>query len=246
MNPVNPFEVFTNPNYVKESEKALIGMFSDRIKESFLKKMRIQIWQEHPEFLSFFNFAMTHEDMAAGTLDHNMDFELCRNITAIHRFNCIGLTDYERAQEEKSVGYQMQLQEQVMDQIRIRNYASVFFRKKQIFVGEDWAFFPLTYKLFALTVKANEMLSSYNRPYRHLLIGLFNKLLASLSLIEDGLLDNAYPLARGVLEIYFRFLILIDHPEAMAKHDRFASYEIEKTATLEDPQSVSNRISVSY
>ena len=237
MNPVNPFEIFTNPNYIKESEEALIGMFSNRIKESFLKKMRMQIWRDHPEFISYFNFTMTHEDMAAGTLDHNMDFELCRNITSIHRFNCIGLSDHERAQEEKSAGYQAQLGEQAMDQIRIRNYASVFFRKKQIFVGEDWAFFPPSYKLFAICIKANEILGSYQGQYRHLLIGLFNKILASLALIEDGLLDNVYPLARGVVEIYFRFLVLIDHPEALSKHDRFAAYEVEKTATLEDPQA---------
>lgn len=228
---IDPFDIFTNPNHIKETQNALIKMFSPYIKESFLKQMLNLILSEHPEILRHFDFSMSHESIVSGISDNAFEYELCRNIVAIHRFNCIGLSDSERVLEEKEDGYKSQLSYQVLDQIKLRNYASVFFRRKRFVLGEDWAFYPLNFKLFAICIKANEILrEKYKGPYFALLSNLFNKILCALTIIEDNFMDNAYPIARGAIEIYLKFLVLLDYPQAVEKHDRFMQYEIEKTA----------------
>ena len=46
-------------------------------------------------------------------------------------------------------------------------------------------------------------------------VNIFNKSLAALALIEDNLLDSAYPICRGVIELYIKLLSLVDYPDAL-------------------------------
>ena len=83
-------------------------------------------------------------------------------------------------------------------------------RKKQIIMGDEFLYFPLPYKLFVVSVNAllilNRDTKGGNLKYMYNLI--FNKSLAALSLIEGNYLDNAYPICRLIIELYFKLLII--------------------------------------
>ena len=236
---VNPFEALTNPNFAKESEVALIGMFSSRIKSSFLKKILNRTLTEHIEILNFFKFGLSHEELAAGTVDSNVDYEVCRNIVAIHRFNCIGLKDQQRSANESSDVYCNKLIGQVITHIRIRAYASMFFRKKRITVEEDYIFYPPAYKLFAICNRARQILLDYKEDDITFLAEIFGKIMSALILIEDGFLANAYPMARAAIEIYLKWLCLSEEPQAKNKYIKLNEFQVQKyCADGENPQGL--------
>lgn len=54
--------------------------------------------------------------------------------------------------------------------------------------------------------------------------------MAALALIEDNLLDSAYPICRGVIELYIKLLTLVDYPEALELHNKLIDIEVMKTA----------------
>ena len=235
MGAINPFDIFSNPNFVKDSETALFKLFSSRIKESFLKGVRARIYQEHPEIVNLYDLQLTHEKMLIHSNYGLTDYELCRHIVAIHRSNCIGLKPEQRTAKERSDEYKKQLSDAVYYQLQIRDYAAAFYRNRPIIDGEDWLFYPIPYKLFALCIKANEILQTYTGEYKGLLTNIFNKAIGALILIEDNLLDSAYPIARGVIELYFKFLVLVLRPEAIQLSNQLASLEIEKGAHNGEP-----------
>lgn len=61
---------------------------------------------------------------------------------------------------------------------------------------------------------------------------IVNKGLAALSLLEDNFLDNAYPICRGIIELYVQFLLLVNKPEAISTYDKFAKYDLENRVYL--------------
>lgn len=218
------------PQSIKEAEKAVLKLFTNRIKESFLREMKYKMYREHPDFLNMFDLKYDHVKNATGTEDWGFDYELYRNIVGIHRFNTIGKTQEERVAMEKSDAYKKELADAVYEHIRLRGFTSPFFRKRQFVQGDEFIYFPIPYKLFVMCIRALGILDTFNDPFREFYVNIFNKSLAALALIEDNLLDSAYPICRGVIEIYIKLLALIDNPQALNLHNKLIDLEIMKTA----------------
>lgn len=215
---------------LKETDKRMAKIFSNRIKESFLREMRYKVYQYHPDFISLFNIKIDLLENATGTSDNQWDYEVMRNIVGIHRFNTIGKTTDERVAMEKSDSYKKELADAVYEHLKIRNYTSMYFRKRQFILGDEFIYFPVPYKLFAICMRSAQILQEYKDPYQLFYINIVNKSLAALALIEDNLLDSAYPICRGVIELYIKLLTLVDYPEALELHNKLIDIEVMKTA----------------
>ena len=215
---------------IRETDKALAKIFSNRVKESFLREMRHKVYQYHPDFLMLFDIRFDMIQNAMGTQDNQWDYEVLRNIVGIHRFNTIGKTVSERTSMEKSDSYKKELADAVYEHLKLRNYASPYLRKRQFVEGDEFIYFPVPYKLFVVCMKGLQILNDFKDPYREFYVNIFNKSLAALALIEDNLLDSAYPICRGVIELYIKLLSLVDYPDALEMHNNLVRLEYIKTA----------------
>ena len=215
---------------LRETDKALAKTFSNRIKESFLREMRHKVYQYHPDFLMLFDIRFDMIQNAMGTQDNQWDYEVLRNIVGIHRFNTIGKSVEERVAMEKSDSYKKELADAVYEHLQLRNYASPYLRKRQFVQGDEFIYFPVPYKLFVLCMRGLQILQDFKDPYQEFYVNIFNKSLAALALIEDNLLDSAYPICRGVIELYIKLISLIDYPDALEMHNKLVQLEYIKTA----------------
>lgn len=161
-----------------------------------------------------------------------VDYDICRHITGIHRSNLIFETTDRRKQLESDADYQKELVRKVINQIKLRRYGSVYFRQHPIMHGESFLFFPVPYYLFVLCVRMLEIPSTEKARQIScfpIITTIVNKGLAALSLLEDNFLDNAYPIYRGVIELYFQFLILDINPEALSSYNKFSEFDFNKS-----------------
>ena len=234
---MNKFFDFDSSQYrrrVKDGEKQVFSLFTKRIKESFLKEMKFRVMNRHPDFIYLFNISLDFAQNYTGNQDYYYEYEILRNIVGIHRSNTIGKTTKERVEMEKSEEYRNKLADSVYEHLKLRGFTSVFFRRRQFIDGDEFIFFPVPYKLFAICIRGLGLLQNYNGQYRNLYVHIFNKSMAALNLIEDNLLDSAFPICRGIVELYIKFIILFDNPNALEFHNKLVTLEIEKTANCGD------------
>ena len=161
-----------------------------------------------------------------------VDYDICRHIVGIHRSKLIFETIDKRKQLEGSSDYQKELVREVINQIKLRRYGSVNFRQHPIMSGESFIFFPVPYYLFVLCVRMLEILNTEKArqlPCFSIITTIVNKGLAALSLLEDNFLDNAYPICRGVIELYVQLLLLGNKPEAISSYNEFAKFDLDKS-----------------
>ena len=220
----------------KEGEKAVLKIFTNRIKESFLRDTIRRFYETYPNVFEFFDIRYDYVQNFTGTSDMNFSYEIMRNIVSVHRFNTVGKTVQERVAMEQSNKYKQELCAQVYEQIRLRDHTSTYFRKRQFIQGDEFIYFPVPYKLFAICIEGLTILQTYESPYRQILINIFNKSLAALALLEDNLMDSVYPICRGVIELYIKYLTLLDFPEVLEYHNTFVRLELEKTVSSEMPE----------
>ena len=214
----------------RDTDRKMAKIFSGRIKESFLREMKYKVQQYHPDFIKYFNLSLDRLLDATGNQDDMFDYEIMRNIVGIHRFNTIGKQQSERVAMENSDAYKRELADAVYEHLQLRSYTSFYFRRRQFVAGDEFIYFPVPYKLFAICIRGLQILNDYHDSYREFYVNIFNKSLAALALIEDNLLDSAYPICRGVIELYIKLLVLIDFPEALKMHNDLVHLEYIKTA----------------
>lgn len=221
----NEIEVMVN-----QMINSLKSYFSPRIKESFLAKMIRKLISKDYSAIQYFNINTSFDEFMTGVTNHTALYEISRNIVSIHKSNTIGLKPEEIGQLQYSDKYANELAEQVVVQLSIRNYAGIFFRNRQMVAGEEFIFYPVAYKLFALCTKTSETLYKIKKDYYYpLFVNVINKSMAALSLIEDNFLDSAYPICRALLEVLIKLLVISDCPDAAKEHFEFLGYSIDKT-----------------
>ena len=161
----------------KENEQSLRRIFDKKIKQSFLIDMLHRVTDTMgADVTKYYDLSINNDKIISGDMG-GLEYEICRTIVGLHRSNSIFLDDSRRTSNEKSDDYKKQLTEQVMEHIKLRYFASDLFRKKQIVKGDDFLFYPVPYKLFALCVYALELLSekSNNEPLSWFYVNIFNK-----------------------------------------------------------------------
>ena len=228
----------------KENDQALRKIFDSKIKQNFLIDVMHKVKNEVGLDISkYYDLSLSVENMVTGN-SAAVDFDICRMIVGIHRSNCIFIDDSKRTSMEKDENYKRQLVNEVINHIKIRYYASDYFRKKQIILGDEFLYFPILYKLFALCTKALLILNkeSNGEVLSHFYVLIFNKALASLTLIEDNFLDNAYPICRVIIELYIKLLLIEVYPNLLEEHNKFSDYDMLKTCCGKDyPEEFENK-----
>ena len=96
--------------------------------------------------------------------------------------------------------------------------------------GDKFLFFPIGYDMFVITSYLYLLLDTDSAVKEHQLYHFYASMLAEsisiLSLIENGLLLQAYPQARNLIELYFKYEVLFGKPEALDEYYTFCDYEI--------------------
>ena len=216
---------------IRETNKRLRSLFSGKIKGTFLIEMKHRVLTLlGSEISKYYNLEISDKELA--TMNFDMpDFDICRHIVGLHRSNLIFATENERLEKERNLQYKNELAKTVVENIKLRSYGSIYFRKQPIMRGDNFIYFHLPYDLFVVSIRTNELLSSYkkNDLYHHFGSTITNKSLAALTLLEDGFLDNAYPLCRGIIEQYAKFLLLLLCPNAIGNYFKFSAFELDKS-----------------
>lgn len=212
---------------VHENDKALRNVFGKYIKGNFLIEMKHFIMDNNPDLYNYYDLSMTTEKMVSGS-DDFADYDVCRMIVGCHSSNTIFLGEEQRRKLEKDTDYKIKLKRNVLENISVRRYGSVFFRKTPIIQGDSFIFYNVPYWLFVVSMKINEMLAKKVDNY-HLYASISNKSLAALSLLEDNFLDNAYPICRSLIELYLKLVLCVDNDGLFDLQEKFRGYEIEQS-----------------
>lgn len=221
----------------KENEKALCRLFAGKIKANFLLTIKSKVIKTiGNDMPKYFDFNSNMSKMVMGANDiATMNYEICKIIVGIHRSNMIFVDDNSRRAKETNDNYCNQLVEDVISHIKLRPYASAFFRKMPIIEGESFIYFPLPYDLFAISIQMNRLLSKHEATnkidarVRNYFIQIANKCAAALSMLEDNFWDNAYPICRGIIELYLKFTTVLAYPNIIDKFFDFADYELSQS-----------------
>ena len=215
----------------KEADKSLRRIFSGKIKGNFLTEMKYKVLNLlGKDVYKYYDFSITNEKMVSTGLEM-LEFDICRHIVGLHRSNLIFNIEEERLEKEKSSEYKCLLANEVLTNIKLRHYGSVFFRKQAIIKGDEFIFFHTPYNLFVLCMRMNTLLreSKQRNALFSIICPIVNKGLAALTLLEDNFLDNAYPICRGITELYLKLLTLLNCPSAVDTYLKFAEYDLRKS-----------------
>lgn len=218
-------------NVAEQNNIALKQIFDGRIRKNFLIQIKKQVLKElgFANLIKYYDFRFSNVEIVTGA-GETPEYDICRMIVGIHRAYSIFLSRQEIRENEKSSEYRNQLVSETIEKIRLRSYGSSFFRRKTVFAGEEFLYYPLPYELFAIAIKMSVLLDdNYEIKHWQFYYGILHNGLSALSLMEDNLLGGAYPLCRGMIEIYTKFLLL-SRPEAFyADYEKFRMYEVEQS-----------------
>lgn len=226
--PINP-NTF-NPKVInEETNKTLKQLFKGKINGNFLIKIKSSvIIKLSTQLLEYYNFRFDSERIVTGH-DETPEYDICRMIVGIHRHHSIFLSKEEIRNNEKSESYQKQIVEETIEKIKLRQCGSAFFRKKQLIIGDEFLYFPVPYELFAMCMKSVLLLNNSSNRLAVNYGDIVSTALSALVLMENNFLSTAYPLCRGMIELYIKTLILQKHPEAIKAYDEFSNFEIEQS-----------------
>jgi hypothetical protein len=216
--------------------KNIEAKYSGKIKQSFLAAIYGSLSKTHgPLALSYFAFPVVPEEDLSGNAD-SIDYEVCRLIVGLHRSRTVFMSDEERAALERRDDYRKELTDKVFWAIRLRPGIASFLRKDPLTSGDEFIFYEVPYDLLVLTNHALSLMS--NKENSQIYVNIFNKGLAALSLLNDNFLDSAYPICRGIIELYVALLVLKNRPEAVDSFDSFGHLELVFNCTEEIPDDL--------
>lgn len=214
----------------RRTNEALKKLFASRIKGNFLINIMESVMDslQRRGLSGLFKLNFDQVDVITGQFESGI-YETCRDIVAIHRSNCLFDTDEERTNKEWDEKYRAKLVEDVIDQLRLRGYSAIFFRRFPFNndIKDEFLFFPVPYRIFAISTYALSIIPKDSK-HRGFYASIFNKTMAALDLFEAGLYDSCYPICRVVIELYLKFLALIGHEEALDEYKALVDIETKK------------------
>ncbi len=218
---------------VSTSDQRLKEIFAGRIRGSFLTEMSYRILETDLFRLEQdFNLCPTPQEILMGLTDA-VHYEVCCHIVGIHRANTAFLPQEEIRALQRDEQYKTALGKQIIADIRLRRYAAIIFRRIPLMRGDQFLYFPVPYKLFAMCTRALELLNRHGTaggdPTAMQLSGsILSGAVAALSLLGDNLPAAAYPSCRTVIELYAKLLLLERHPEISEAVEEFSRYDLMK------------------
>lgn len=221
----------TLKNISEQNNIALKRVFEGRIRSNFLIKMKDQVLKELglENLTKYYDFHWSDMRMIKG-MGEAPEYDVCRMLVGMHRAYSVFLSKQDIRKNERDENYRRLIVSETIDKVKLRLYASTYFRKQILFSGEEFLYYPLPYGLFAISVKMGEMLKDdYELKYWQLYYGILHNGLSALALMEENLLGGAYPLCRGAIEIYVKLLILSRRPAIYKNYEKFRRFEIEQS-----------------
>ena len=224
----------------KMNTDALRNIFKNDIKESFLISILSKIKKDHPDISKYYQNALniSLENQLQGNTDQ-IDYDICNHIVGNHKFNTLFMSDDERGSLQRDNKYIDKLCNQVFENIKLRNYGSSFFRNKAMFPGDKFLYFPLGYDIFVISmylVFEIENPKVKQMHYYPFYLAMLNQITSLLTLIENGMLTQAYPQYRNLIELYFKYEVLLDSEDGMKAYQKFIDYEIQFIGTGKFPE----------
>lgn len=226
-------DLITPANMIQQMSTAhkrtLKDLFKNKINGSFLIKIESMVFNRMGSDMSNFYSLQFDWDSIATGISEAPEYDICRMIIGVHRHHSIFLSDEQIRNNQKDEDYQSQIVDEVIEKIRLRQFGSVFFRRQQFLTGDEFLYFPVPYTLFVMSVKSLAAAANSSNPLSFYYHSIISNALSALTLMESNLLNNAYPLCRGMIEQYLKTQILRMHPEAITTYARFCEYEIKQS-----------------
>ncbi|MBR5545197.1 MAG: hypothetical protein IKU66_06955 [Clostridia bacterium] len=218
----------------EENNKTIRQLFKDKINGSFLIRIKSEVLNKiAPDLFNYYSINFDNAKIVTGR-DETPEYDICRIIVGVHKHNSIFLTKEEIRKNEKDNNYQQKLVNKVIEKIKLRQYGSKFFRRNQLLLGDEFLYFPVPYELFVMCVKSITLISESSNPLFIHYKGIICNALSVLTLLENNLLSNAYPLCRGMIEAYLKTLIIQKHPEINDTYLKFCNFEIEQSCCSQE------------
>ncbi len=212
-----------------ENNKTIKELFKNKINGSFLIKIKSEVVNKLAlEQFIYYPLRFDNKKIVTGT-NETPEYDICRIIVGVHSHHSIFLSKQEIRDNQRNNFYQEQLVNEVIEKIRIRQFGSAFFRRKQLLLGDEFLYFPVPYELFVMCMRSICLIHENTAPLFVEYGDILNNALSSLTLMENNFLSNAYPLCRGMIEQYLKVLILKKHPENYKDYHRFYNFEIEQS-----------------
>lgn len=213
----------------KKNNKTLRELFKGKINGSFLIKIKSEVLNKLRAGISeYYPISFDNARIITGN-DETPEYDICRIIVGVHRHHSIFLSDAEICRNQKDIKYQEQIIIEVIEKIQLRQLGSTFFRKNQMFLGDEFLYFPVPYELFVISMKSLYLINKGNHSLPVYYDDIVRHALSALTLMENNLLSDAYPLCRAMIELYLKILVLQKHPEVWESFDRFSGFEIEQS-----------------
>lgn len=225
--PLQPWKYLNFKDYEKDQDLALRNIFKQEIKPNFL----IKIYHKVKDTLGldltrYYPLTLTMENTISGN-SNIAEYDICKIIIGIHKSNMIFISENEERKKINNHEYEQKLISDVITHIKLRQYSSSYFRQKQIIHGDRFLYFPLSYDLFTMCIRMNEILSQNpNTPYYHIFSKISNMGVAALSLLENNFLDNIYSICRGMIELYTTLLAISQNKGALKQYEILTDFEI--------------------
>ena len=139
----------------KEEIEALKKYFKDKIKISFMFKVLKQIKKmtnDYKDILKYYPGYFRIDPISTLLNLENIDLDLCNHITGVHSFNMLLTEEHERGAKQQSQKYIEEVANTVLEQVKVRQYGSMKFRRRKVFGNEDFFYYPPVYNLHVLLV----------------------------------------------------------------------------------------------
>ena len=221
-------------NYKRELHKQLKEYFRNSgIRQNFLIEILCAIKKTYMvNFFNWFDVPFTNEKMV--TMDYgNPEYIICKHIVGVYKSFTLFKSIKERKELERSQVFRSKLIKEVVFRLNLNIYSKDLFRKKQLFGGDSFIYFSIPYYIFTMCGYILIRLDK-NSIYLRMRLSLLQSAFAILDLMENNIIDKAYPIGRGLIETYIKYLCLMGKPEAVKMRDILMLEEINHNVCGEE------------
>lgn len=210
----------------RERNKWLKKYFSNSgVKINFVIETLRTIEKEQAyNYFKWFELPSTNEKMVTMDFD-NPEYIICKHIIGTYKSFTLFKSMDERKELEKSETFKRNLIDEVVFRLNISMYSKDMFRKKQLLDGDSFIYFSIPYYMFTICVYLLTKIDQ-NSIYAGLRLNILQSSFAILDLMENNIIDTAYPICRGLIETYVKYLCLIGEADALKMRDELVDEEI--------------------
>ena len=236
----------------KADREALKTVFKDKIKVSFMFKVLKQIQKitnYYNDILKYYPGFFRIDPISTLMSTENVELDLCCHIVGIHTFNMLLTEEHERGTKQQSQKYIEEVANTVLEQVKVRQYGSMLFRKRKIFGNEDFLYYPTVYNLHVLLVYLITISNKIHNTDKTIVDGdvkrntlnyylanILGKSRAVLSVIDYDALDSGYPILRNIIEMYLTYLAFNYSNADIVEYMKFNDYKVHFDAEFKLPE----------